>query len=589
MFGTGAFILSISVMIIAIIWAVILKRMSYKRGRILNPFNILFAGVTLASLIIFLPIYGQTFAAQSYGVGETFLLAIHNTIRLFVVDGEFSIILDNIGVIKKEFQDIYIIFAAIMFVAAPFMTFGFVLSFFKNIEAYKSFYMSYFSEMYVFSELNEQSVALAKSLKKNGRKRSIVFTDVFEVEDEQSYELIAQAREVGAILFKKDISVINFAFHSKQKKIVFFIIGKDDNENVKQTFSLVKRYSECEHISVYVFTTSVNSELTLGKSGMGKVKVRRINEVQSLISRNLYDNGIEIFHGAVDNSEPEKEISALVIGTGKYGTEMIKALSWFCQMDGYRLTVNAFDKDEYAEEKFVYECPELMSEKHNHDFVTEGEAHYSITIHSNIDIERKMFLNLLEKINHATYVFIALGDDESNIQLAVKLRTWFLKRGEKPRIDAVVNNTDKKIALSGITNYSGQEYDINFIGDIKTSYSEEVIFHSDIEKEALSRHLKWGKEEDFWRFEYNYRSSVAAAIHRKMKKLCGIAGVDKEPCDRTEEELVGLRVLEHQRWNAYMRSEGFTYAPKRNNLAKTHHCLVPFGELSLEEQKKDDD
>ena len=74
-----------------------------------------------------------------------------------------------------------------------------------------------------------------------------------------------------------------------------------------------------------------------------------------------------------------------------------------------------------------------------------------------------------------------------------------------------------------------------------------------------------------------------------MKKLCGIAGVDKEPCDRTEEELVGLRVLEHQRWNAYMRSEGFTYAPKRNNLAKTHHCLVPFGELSLEEQKKDDD
>ena len=38
--------------------------------------------------------------------------------------------------------------------------------------------------MYVFSELNEQSVALAKSLKKNGRKRSIVFTDVFEVEDD---------------------------------------------------------------------------------------------------------------------------------------------------------------------------------------------------------------------------------------------------------------------------------------------------------------------------------------------------------------------------------------------------------------------
>jgi len=171
----------------------------------------------------------------------------------------------------------------------------------------------------------------------------------------------------------------------------------------------------------------------------------------------------------------------------------------------------------------------------------------------------------------------------------VKLRTWLLKKGCQPQIDAVVRNVDKRNALSGITNYSGQAYDIRFIGDAKSSYSEEVIFESDIEEEALKRHMKWGKEEEFWRFEYNYRSSVASAIHRKMKILCQIPGADKTPEKRTEGEKWALRDLEHRRWNAYMRSEGFTYAEKRNNLAKTHHCLVPFDELSLEEQEKDDD
>ena len=47
--------------------------------------------------------------------------------------------------------------------------------------------------------------------------------------------------------------------------------------------------------------------------------------------------------------------------------------------------------------------------------------------------------------------------------------------------------------------------------------------------------------------------------------------------------------MEHRRWNAYMRSEGFTYAEKRNNLAKTHNCLVTYDDLSLEEKAKDDD
>ena len=74
-----------------------------------------------------------------------------------------------------------------------------------------------------------------------------------------------------------------------------------------------------------------------------------------------------------------------------------------------------------------------------------------------------------------------------------------------------------------------------------------------------------------------------------MKIECGIPGVDKDVSDRTEDEKHSIRMLEHCRWNAYMRSEGYCYSPVRNDLAKMHTDLVPFGSLSLEKQKIDDD
>ena len=67
------------------------------------------------------------------------------------------------------------------------------------------------------------------------------------------------------------------------------------------------------------------------------------------------------------------------------------------------------------------------------------------------------------------------------------------------------------------------------------------------------------------------------------------SSVEKKPSDRTEQEKHVLRLLEHRRWNAYMRSEGYVYSEKRNNLAKTHNCLVTFDLLSQKDKEKDDD
>ncbi len=591
-------IISAVCLVSSIIFSIILAKSKYKSGRLIEPSRILFAGVIVSSVVLFLPIYINTFESNNCGIFETIFISIHNMIRLFIVDGEFDFITSNLAGASPLIFKAYTTLFSVLFVLAPILTFGFVLSFFKNISAYKRYITHYNSDVFIFSELNEKSLALANSLSKNDSKnRFFVFTDVFEKEEEQSYELVEKAKELGAVCFKKDIVTIDFSLHSKKSDLSFFAIGEDQSENVSQALKIVEKLQFRENTNLYVFSTQVEAEMLLAHAFNSadndvKIKVRRVNEVQSLILHNLYENGYEkIFESAYDDGTGVKKINAVVIGMGQHGTDMTRALAWFCQMDGYLAEINAFDSGLNVKERFISECPELM--KFSGVLDVEGETKYTINIHPGVDVDTSVFDDMLQSLPRTTYVFVALGNDEKNISTAVKLRSLFERMGYCPEIQAIVYNSDKKEALTGISNFKGQEYKIDFIGDVRYSYSEEVVLESDVEKKALNRHKKWGKESDFWQYNYNYKSSIASAIHKKMKILCGIPGVEKDPKDRTEDELWNLRILEHNRWNAYMRSEGYVYGGTieregRNDLAKMHNCLVPFAELPLFEQEKDD-
>ncbi len=582
----------------SIVMAVSSVKAKHKIRRIPEPSKILFFGVILSSVFLFIPIYVNVFKENSCGIFEAIFISIHNVIRLFVVDGDFNFITSNLINAPSDLYKGYTILFSILFVMAPVMTFGVVLSFFKNISAYERYFTHYNSDVFIFSELNDKSLALAESLYNKNKDCFLVFTDVFEKQEEHSYELIKKVKEIGAVCFKNDVVTVDFSFHSKKSQLNFFAIGEDQTENLSQTLKIVNKLKNRENTNLYLFSTQVESEILLtsifnNSDDDIKIRVRRVNEVQSLVLRNLYEHGYEkIFESAYDDNTGVRKINAVVIGMGQHGKEMTKALSWFCQMDGYLVEINSFDLNESTKENFISECPELMEFSGKLD--VDGESKYTINIHAGIDVDSVTFDKVVQSLPRTTYVFVALGNDEKNISVSVKLRSIFERLGYAPEIQAIVYNSDKKEALTNITNFKGQAYNIDFIGDIRSSYSEGVILNSDVEEEALKRHLKWGNESEFWQYNYNYKSSIASAIHRKMKVLCGIPGVQKAPEDRSEDELWNLRILEHNRWNAYMRSEGYVYGGTvekagRNDLAKMHNCLVPFHELPLKEQEKDDD
>ena len=99
-------------------------------------------------------------------------------------------------------------------------------------------------------------------------------------------------------------------------------------------------------------------------------------------------------------------------------------------------------------------------------------------------------------------------------------------------------------------------------------------------------------EQDFYAYEYNYRSSIASALHNRARTALQIHGAHLPASERTKEQEQALMVLEHCRWNAYMRSIGYVYSgskdsASRNDLGKMHHNLVLYEDLKSEDQDKD--
>ena len=86
-------------------------------------------------------------------------------------------------------------------------------------------------------------------------------------------------------------------------------------------------------------------------------------------------------------------------------------------------------------------------------------------------------------------------------------------------------------------------------------------------------------------------------MHRLLRRKCGMPATDKEALSRmTPEEQAtekrALALLEHRRWSAYVRCDGYQTGGshetrKYDTLARLHYCLIPFDDLSPEEQEKD--
>ncbi len=510
-----------------------------KESESIAPLSFLMGGVLVSAALLFFPLYYHEYSSLPDTVFQSAISSLHHAAQLFTIDADRDIVRLCYEVPEGHIRNLYAILLSAEYIIAPVLTAGFIISFFRNTVSCIRYAMRWFTEAHVFSELNEKSAALAESIHRGNGRATIVFAGVDEKDETVPFELKKRAKTLRAICFRKDISEIRFMGKRSSKKLSFYVIGEDETENINQAISLAQKYKRMDQCTLYVFTTRDECEYLINQrgdsSGEGQesekeIKIRRVHEISSLIYHNLYRQGYEkLYRTAKTVSEQEKPgklIAAVIVGAGLHGTEMIKALSWYCQMEGYRLRIDAFDRDPLAEKRFAAACPELLNSPKQEN--SDGGEACEIHIHSGTDVTTSDFANGVRSLKDTTYVFVSLGTDVLNITTAIRIRTYFAQAGVTTReqvkgttdtnsavpvIQAIVYGAYDNDRLKNLANNKNERYSIDFIGDVASTYDAKVILNSALEKKAEAIHTLYYPPESFREYEYYYRSSCAAAIH----------------------------------------------------------------------------
>lgn len=517
----------------------------YKNGRrakrVLSAIQVYTIGVFASVVLVFVPIYYTSYDfGDAYNFFRPFLIAVHNSLRVFILDGEFDIIVKSLSDQNIVLRVCFSLYSAFLYVIAPILTFGNVLSLFKNIKGEVRYRWHKCEKHYIMSELNEKSIALAKSIYNKQKNVVIVFTDVFEQNEEDDYEILTQARDINAICLKKDISHLDFT--SKKGDVEIFLIGNDESENVSQavkiTTELNKKNSK-HNVKIFVFSTkpsaayivdSIKYENLLQHAsehdyGDDCFKLRRIDEKQQLIWNTVPK--MKLFDLAESN---EKTLSVMIVGFGSYGIELFKTLVWYCQFEGYKLQINIVDKcgkrpeeKGYIESLINRDCPELLK---NNCSMSDGDAQYDIKIFSGVDaltsdldelvlydgVETEKIV-IANRIKSTNLAFVSLGDDDINIEVSIRLRSLFDRiNGIKAKKDidwndeivniySVVYDDQKSSILYNedavdreqhiLLNHKDVPYHIHFIGGMSSQFDYQNIFDPDLERCAYAHHRGW--------------------------------------------------------------------------------------------------
>ena len=386
-------------------------------------------------------------------------------------------------------------------------------------------------------------------------------------------------------MYTKD-KITNIKLNQWKNHITIYMISDKEDDNLTQTLELIEKQKENENITIKVFHNKEEASIILDSTEKGKIVVDVINEKERAIFNLLEDTPLFL-------KCSNKTISLLIIGCGNVGKEFLKDSIWCSTMIGYHTKILVIDKNANdRKEEIEIECPELLQ-------------YYDITFIES-DIKKEKAIKEINKRKDIKYIVVSMDTDDKNIETAILLRRMFIKEwNQEPIINLWIENEYKRKQISAMKNEKHNSYQLNSFGSIEDLYDNNKIMNSELEKKAREIHLFYDPEDIYFQkynlLESNKRSSRASALHRKYKyySILQESYTEDEETNKKllknkynkeiEEQLIKN---EHERWNAYMRSMGYTKATieEVNNyypithhyihyLAKMHPAIVKYEEL----------
>lgn len=534
-----------------------------------KPMKSLFAGTSMGLFFIFISYR----IVEGFHFSTSITASLFNTFRVFLFNEDMNFVLE-------AFSDGRIrLYISLLYVVAPILLLTSILSYIAEVSTQLKLGLYRFGkkDFYIFSELNIKSILLAEDLVRHNSKARLIFTDDQNKSESIQFNLVERAKTLGALFIHSGLLESNWLQKLKRHRVHFMLLSENQHNNLELGIALNQRYQSILNGGLYILSESVESEMLLDSMEKSGLKIRRISEIQTIV-QNLFIN-----HPLYESAQ-NGYIEVLVIGGGSIGTEVVKTAAWCGQMEHHTLSITLVDYDQLAFEKLKLTCPELV-DTCNIEFKC-------------IHVETPELYDLLNDHQTATYVVIALSEDDFNSRTAITIRSYFerIRFGRTmPKILTHVESFEKSRLLQNLKSSQNQPFSIIPFGSKESIYQSHALLQNELEAKALKLHLYLGyKEKEFDEAEYNRKASIATALHAEYK-IRSVGGTDYKDYAQyllNPDHMDRQKRVEHDRWNAYTRADGFVSASldeakeymvhikhHKNNLAKKHACLIPFDDL----------
>ena len=448
-------LLSLAVLLIGTGTTLIL---AFQRKRLkLSPIHLLLISVFVADFLLIFPVYHSAILSGT-SIWQALFMTAHDTIQIFTVNGDTAFLRENAEAINAFVRPIFIGYGAFLYVFSPILTVGFLLSFFRNISSYIRYVFCFFSNVYVFSDMDKRAWALAKSIAENDKRAAIVIAG----RDDPNWD--DEARSINAIYFSKEITDLKLRFHSKKHSISYLLMQEDPSKNLSDALSLTeqlraRRYktkkgklSNAQKPTLYVFSPLPEHEPLISSFDNTCCSVRIVNTVSSVIYKFLFEKGREIIESAETAEDGTKMIRVGIVGLGQYGVELTKALPWLCQLDGCQLHLHIFEKDKDRISHFKSLYPGLVNSNFLSESTNGADPSYRFYFHP-FSADSYNYRKTLQENKPFTYFFVLTGNDDSNIRISFKTRQFCSDYQKAPIIRTRIYNSELTTLVTDAGNY----------------------------------------------------------------------------------------------------------------------------------------
>ena len=579
------------------------------------------------------------------------LQTLFYTAQMFLLEKDIDLDTDAIHMMLGHLAQPYITYNALLYLLAPLTTLSAALVLFSKYVSLPLLYLqSLRREVFLFSDLTEDSFELATSVMSHDATFVVAFANVDSCEDE---ELVLRARETRFLCLSESISTL-LSWCSRQVTLHVVLSSGNEVSNLHNTLSLAGMLAERgdagQSITIHAVSDTaaidnyIDAASEIAASSKADIQIRRINKTADLVQQLLLSSPLFLPGLPADDSRDlysGSQRHVIIVGHDDLCYEFLKAALWCGRTKGLAMRIELIDESaKELEQRLAFECPEL------HALVG---VEYDLSFFDLNPMSDGLLRHIGQCAASVSYVLLSLDDELEGVHVAKRVRETLERERvalgslspSAPLVAVRVADTLLARTLAKAQVPKGQSYGLAAVGSRESLLSYNSVFHPTLETWARNlNRAYWGyfdlpagedrealgvvADAAYERLEYNRTSSMASAIFLKYDLYsfcrtiaageCTLLATEDLPDardwqlplnDPVFEKVIDayeayvqegntdwLQRLEHERWNGYVRTLGFSRATEdeyraffprthsdQDQLARLHICLVPYDDL----------